>query len=163
MGLNWPVFFVRDSFMGMVSSDGSLRAGVDVIRSQQRNPQNFFVDWESSFDFLANVPESMHAGMMLWSDHGTPKAWRFNHGYGCRHTYKWSTPSMILNLTSSGSMKKVIFITLKITFSLSTDRSNLLHTKPNKCAESIHIIPNAICGMLSRQEIIPDGMQSTKS
>ena len=68
--------------------------GVDVIRSQQRNPQNFFVDWESTFDFLANVPESMHAGMMLWSDHGTPKAWRFNHGYGC-HTFKWSAPSML--------------------------------------------------------------------
>jgi catalase len=61
---------------------------VDVIRSQQRNPQNFFVDWESTFDFMANVPESMHAGMMLWSDHGTPKASRFNHGYGC-HTFKW--------------------------------------------------------------------------
>jgi len=63
--------------------------GVDVIRSQRRNPQNFFVDWESTFDLLANVPESIHAGMTLWSDHGTPTAWRFNHGYGC-HTYKWS-------------------------------------------------------------------------
>lgn len=25
---------------------------------------------------------------MFFSDHGTPKGWRFNHGYGC-HTFKW--------------------------------------------------------------------------
>jgi catalase len=55
---------------------------IAVIRSQQRNAQNFFVDWESTFELMANVPESMHAGIMFWSDHGTHKAWRFNHGYG---------------------------------------------------------------------------------
>ncbi|KAK6355605.1 hypothetical protein TWF696_004704 [Orbilia brochopaga] len=94
VGLNWPIFFCRDPIQGP-----------DVIRSQQRNPSNFLLDGNSIFDFLANVPErqvflkclwrikltphcSNHAGMMFFSDHGTPVGWRFNHGYGC-HTFKW--------------------------------------------------------------------------
>ncbi|KAH8151378.1 uncharacterized protein LAJ45_04580 [Morchella importuna] len=54
----------------------------------QRNPANFLLDYNSLFDFLANVPESNHAGMMFFSNHGTPKGWRYEHGYGC-HTFKW--------------------------------------------------------------------------
>jgi catalase len=36
VGLNWPVFFVRDPFQGP-----------DNIRSQQRNPQNFLLDYST--------------------------------------------------------------------------------------------------------------------
>lgn len=87
VGLSWPIFFVRDPFMGP-----------DNIRSQQRNPRNFFLDvrtaflgalrpfrpdhsclpslalllplpplllhtqqYNAWFDFLANVPESNRA------------------------------------------------------------------------------------------------------
>ncbi|KAI8817492.1 catalase-like domain-containing protein [Fimicolochytrium jonesii] len=64
----------------------------DVIRSQQRNPRNFLIDYDSWYDFLANVPESMHAGTMLMSDHGTPVGWRFMDGFGC-HTFKWVNAS----------------------------------------------------------------------
>ncbi len=39
------------------------------------------------FDFLANVPESQHAGLMLFSDHATPDGNHFS-AYGC-HTFKW--------------------------------------------------------------------------
>lgn len=59
-----------------------------MIRSQQRNPANFLLDFNSLFDFLANVPESNHAGLMFFSDHGTPRGFRFMHGYGC-HTFRW--------------------------------------------------------------------------
>lgn len=72
-----PIFFCRDPIQGP-----------DVIRSQQRNPKNFLLDYNSLFDFLANVPESNHAGLMFFSDHGTPRGWRFMHGYGC-HTFRW--------------------------------------------------------------------------
>ncbi|PYH33878.1 catalase [Aspergillus neoniger CBS 115656] len=77
VGLNFPVFFCRDPIQGP-----------DVIRSQSRNPQNFLLDHNSLFDLLANTPEGNHAGMMFFSNHGTPKGWRNNHGYGC-HTFKW--------------------------------------------------------------------------
>lgn len=77
VGLNWPIFFVRDPWLGP-----------DNIRSQQRNPQTFLLDFQAWFDFLANVPESMHAGTMLLSDHGTPVGWRFMNGFGC-HTFTW--------------------------------------------------------------------------
>nr|RBQ91288.1 hypothetical protein FVER53263_05529 [Fusarium verticillioides] len=71
-----PVFFCRDPIQGS-----------DVVRSQYRNPANF-LDHDALFDLLANTPEANHAGLMFFSDHGTPQGWRFNHGYGC-HTFKW--------------------------------------------------------------------------
>ncbi|KAK0384271.1 hypothetical protein NLU13_8359 [Sarocladium strictum] len=77
VGLNFPVFFCRDPIQGP-----------DVIRSQARNPSNFLLDHDALFDLLANTPEANHAGLMFFSDHGTPQGWRFNHGYGC-HTFKW--------------------------------------------------------------------------
>jgi catalase len=77
VGLNFPVFFCRDPLQGP-----------DVIRSQSRNPRNFLLDYDALFDLLANTPEGNHAGLMFFSDHGTPQGWRFNHGYGC-HTFKW--------------------------------------------------------------------------
>ncbi|TRX89110.1 hypothetical protein FHL15_010027 [Xylaria flabelliformis] len=77
VGLNFPVFFCRDPIQGP-----------DVIRSQYRSPENFLLDYDALFDLLANTPEANHAGMMYFSDHGTPVGWRFNHGYGC-HTFKW--------------------------------------------------------------------------
>ncbi|PUU77755.1 catalase [Tuber borchii] len=77
VGLNWPVFFCRDPVQGP-----------DVFLSQQRNPKNFLPDYNATFHFLANVPESNHAAMMLFSNHGHPKGWRKMNGYGC-HTFKW--------------------------------------------------------------------------
>ncbi|XPS68908.1 Catalase [Ascochyta lentis] len=77
VGLNFPIFFCRDPIQGP-----------DVIRSQYRNPKNFLFDYDGIFDLLGCTPEGNHAGLMFFSDHGTPKGWRFNHGYGC-HTFKW--------------------------------------------------------------------------
>jgi len=77
VGLNWPVFFCRDPIQGP-----------DVIRSQSRNPKNFLLDYDATFDLLGCVPEGNHAGIMFFSDHGTPDGWINEHGYGC-HTFKW--------------------------------------------------------------------------
>lgn len=44
VGLNFPVFFVRDPFQGP-----------DNIRSQQREPKSFLLNYNGWFDFLANV------------------------------------------------------------------------------------------------------------
>ncbi|TFK21089.1 catalase [Coprinopsis marcescibilis] len=81
VGLNWPIFFNRDPMQGP-----------DVVRSQQRNPSNFLLDYNSLFDLLANTPEANHAGMMLFSDHGTPDGWINMNGFGC-HTFKWVNSS----------------------------------------------------------------------
>lgn len=77
VGLNWPIFFCRDPIQGP-----------DVIRSQARNPKNFLLDYDATFDLLALTPEGNHAGLMFFSDHGTPDGWINEHGYGC-HTFKW--------------------------------------------------------------------------
>ncbi|KIV77462.1 hypothetical protein PV11_09255 [Exophiala sideris] len=77
VGLNFPIFFCRDPIQGP-----------DAIRSQGRRPDNFLLDYNATFDLLAHTPEGNHAGMMFFSDHGTPAGWHSNHGYGC-HTFKW--------------------------------------------------------------------------
>ncbi|KAK4985424.1 hypothetical protein LTR50_005974 [Elasticomyces elasticus] len=77
VGLNFPVFFCRDPIQGP-----------DVIRSQSRNPRNFLLDYDATFDLLGCTPEGNHAGLMFFSDHGTPDGWVNEHGYGC-HTFKW--------------------------------------------------------------------------
>ncbi|KAK1083194.1 hypothetical protein LTR33_003418 [Friedmanniomyces endolithicus] len=77
VGLNFPVFFCRDPIQGP-----------DVIRSQARNPKNFFLDYDATFDLLGATPEGNHAGLMFFSDHGTPDGWINEHGYGC-HAFKW--------------------------------------------------------------------------
>ncbi|PUU81758.1 hypothetical protein B9Z19DRAFT_1121761 [Tuber borchii] len=46
VGLNWPIFFCRDSMQGP-----------DVFQSQRSNSENF-LDYNATFDFLASVPES---------------------------------------------------------------------------------------------------------
>lgn len=61
LSVNFPVFFVRDPALGP-----------DVIRSQQRNPNNFRINWDATLDFMSLLPESMLAGTWFWSDHGTP-------------------------------------------------------------------------------------------
>ena len=49
---------------------------------------NFLLDYDATFDLLANSAEGNHAGLMFFSDHGTPDGWINEHGYGC-HTFKW--------------------------------------------------------------------------
>ncbi|KAG4290314.1 catalase [Fusarium proliferatum] len=34
-----------------------------------------------------HIPETNHAGLMLFNYYGTPQGWHFNHGYGCQT--KW--------------------------------------------------------------------------
>lgn len=41
-----PIFFCRDPIQGP-----------DVIRSQSRNPKNFLLDYDATFDLLACTPE----------------------------------------------------------------------------------------------------------
>lgn len=41
-----PIFFCRDPIQGP-----------DVIRSQHRNPKNFLLDYDATFDLLACTPE----------------------------------------------------------------------------------------------------------
>jgi catalase len=77
VGLNFPVFFARDPMLGP-----------DIIKSQSKNPQKFTVDYDAMFDFMSLVPESVQASTMMFSDYGTPRGWRFMHGYG-GHTFKW--------------------------------------------------------------------------
>jgi catalase len=54
VGLNFPVFFVRDPFQGP-----------DNIRSQQREPKSFLLNYNGWFDFLANVSLGSQAPLVI--------------------------------------------------------------------------------------------------
>ena len=77
VGNNTPVFFIRDPLKFP-----------DFIHTQKRNPQTNLKDATMFWDFLSLTPESLHQVGILFSDRGTPAAYRHMNGYGS-HTYKW--------------------------------------------------------------------------
>lgn len=76
VGLNTPVFFLRDPFL--FSS---------FVHSQKRNPVTNIRDANAIWDFITLRPETMHMVMFLFSDRGIPDGYRHMHGFGC-HAFK---------------------------------------------------------------------------
>lgn len=77
VGNNTPVFFIRDPLKFP-----------DFIHTQKRNPQTNTKDANMFWDFLSLVPESVHQVTILFSDRGTPDAYRHMNGYSS-HTFMW--------------------------------------------------------------------------
>ena len=77
VGNNTPVFFIRDPLKFP-----------DFIHTQKRNPETNLKDADMFWDFLSLTPESVHQVTILFSDRGTPMAFRNMNGYGS-HTFKW--------------------------------------------------------------------------
>ncbi|KAI8377942.1 catalase [Radiomyces spectabilis] len=76
VGNNTPVFFIRDP-----------SKFPDFIHTQKRNPQTNCPDADMFWDFLSQVPESIHQVSILFSNRGTPDGYRFMNGYSS-HTLK---------------------------------------------------------------------------
>lgn len=81
LNIHVPVFFVRDPMQGP-----------DMFHSQKRHPVKGYYDFNTFWDFLSNVPESIHCATMIMSDRGIPMSFRHMHGYGA-HTFKWVNES----------------------------------------------------------------------
>jgi catalase len=77
VGNNTPVFFIRDTLKFP-----------DFIHTQKRNPGSNLKDPDMFWDFLSLTPESIHQVTILFSDRGTPRAYRNMNGYSS-HTYMW--------------------------------------------------------------------------
>ena len=77
VGNNTPVFFIRDPIKFP-----------DFIHSVKRDPKNGLKNPTHFWDFISHTPESIHQIMILFSNHGTPRGYRYMHGYGS-HTFKW--------------------------------------------------------------------------
>lgn len=77
VGLNFPVFFIRD---GMKFPD--------MIHSLKPNPVNNQQEWWRIWDFFSSHPESLHMFTHLLDDIGIPADYRHMDGHGV-HTYKW--------------------------------------------------------------------------
>lgn len=102
VGNNFPVFFIRDPIN--FSS---------FIHSQKRNPRTHLRDPDAFWDFVTQLPESLHTITMLFSERGIPSSFRHMHGYGV-NTFKlvndknqsfyakfhWICQQEIKNLTS---------------------------------------------------------------
>lgn len=90
MGINTPVFNVRDA-----------KLGPDAVHAFKRDPRtgmwnptqvwnlllNFRLTKMKVWDFIVNHPESLHQTLMIYSDKGgTPASYRYMTAYGC-HTF----------------------------------------------------------------------------
>jgi|LSQX01.3.fsa_nt_gb catalase len=75
VGNNTPVFFIKDP-----------KKFSDFIHTQKRNPKTNLKDATMFWDFFSLNPETMHQGIVLFSDRGTPYSYRNMNGYGS-HTF----------------------------------------------------------------------------
>src|SRR5665648_480540 len=81
VGINLPVFFIRDAikFPDMVHAfKGAPDSNIPSSSSSH----------DSFWDFISLTPESTHMIIWLFSDRGTPKSFRMMEGFGV-NTYKW--------------------------------------------------------------------------
>lgn len=77
VGNNLPVFFIRDAIKFP-----------DMVHSLKPSPIYNKQDPARFFDFFANIPESTHMLMRLYSDFGIPASYREMNGSGV-HAFKW--------------------------------------------------------------------------
>jgi len=77
VGINFPVFFFRDPMMAP-----------DFFHALKPHPVKNIYDPNTMWDFFGQVPESMHALTIMYTDRGTPQGYRHMHGYS-GNTYKW--------------------------------------------------------------------------
>lgn len=75
VGNNTPVFFIKDP-----------KKFPDFVHTQKRDPQTNLKSPTMMWDFWSLNPESLHQVMILFSDRGTPRGYRFMNGYGS-HTF----------------------------------------------------------------------------
>lgn len=81
VGINTPVFFIRDAIKFP-----------DFVHTQKREPQTNLISETMVWDFLSQVPESLHQVTILFSDRGIPKGIPFMNGFGS-HTYSFINAS----------------------------------------------------------------------
>ena len=77
VGNNLAVFFIRDAVKFP-----------DLIHSQKPDPVTFRQEPNRIFDFISQMPESMHMVVNLFSPRGIPATYRHMQGFGV-NTYKW--------------------------------------------------------------------------
>lgn len=75
VGNNTPVFFIKDP-----------KKFPDFIHTQKRDPRTNCKSPTMMWDFWSLNPESLHQVLILMSNRGTPKGYRFMNGYGS-HTF----------------------------------------------------------------------------
>ena len=77
LGVNFPVFFFRDPMQAP-----------DFFHALKQHPVRNHFDPNTQWDFFSQVPESMHALTIMYTDRGTPKGYRHMNGYSA-NTFKW--------------------------------------------------------------------------
>ncbi|TDD74532.1 catalase [Actinomadura darangshiensis] len=77
VGNNLAVFFIRDAIKFP-----------DVIHALKPDPVTFRQEPARIFDFMSQMPESMHMLVNLFSPRGIPAGYRHMQGFGV-NTYKW--------------------------------------------------------------------------
>jgi catalase len=77
VGINFPVFFFRDPMMAP-----------DFYHALKQHPVKNIFDPNTMWVFFSQVPESMHALTIMYTDRGTPQGYRHMHGYSA-NTFKW--------------------------------------------------------------------------
>ncbi|MCS6878248.1 MAG: catalase [Geminicoccaceae bacterium] len=79
VGSNLPVSFVRDP-----------AKFPDLARARKRHPRSHLRSPAAMWDFFSLCPETLHALLLLYSDHGIPRAPFFMDGFGVHAFALWN-------------------------------------------------------------------------
>jgi len=77
VGINWPVFFIRDGIKFP-----------DFVHANKPSAVTGVADPNLAFDFFANTPEATHMLTRLYTDEGMPDSYRHMDGFGV-HAFKF--------------------------------------------------------------------------
>ncbi|KAJ5678581.1 peroxisomal catalase [Penicillium macrosclerotiorum] len=77
VGLNFPLFFIRDP-----------AKFPDLMHAQRRDPQNNLLNPNMLWEFLTENHEALHMSLIQFSDFGTMFSWRNLSAY-TGHAFKW--------------------------------------------------------------------------
>jgi len=122
MGINTPVFNVRDA-----------KLGPDAVHAFKRDPRTGLWNPTQTWDFTVNHPEGLHQALMIFSDRdGTPMSYRMMHAYGC-HTFSF------INAENKRSWVKFHIISNQGAKGLTATQAKLLAGEdPNFLGRDLH-------------------------
>jgi catalase len=101
---------------------------IDFLNVPKRDPKTNLKDPTMVWDFISKNPESLHQVIMLMSDRGTPRGYKYTDGFGA-HTYS------MINSEKEKVWVKFHFKTVRGVKTYTLEEAALKHSEDNEYPE----------------------------
>jgi catalase len=101
---------------------------IDFLKVPRRDPKTNLKDPTMAWDFISKNPESLHQVIMLMSDRGTPRGYKYTDGFGT-HTFS------MINAEKEKVWVKFHFKTVRGVKTYTLEEAALKHSEDNEYPE----------------------------